>query len=146
MHHARILSHVLSIGRVFRAYESILTLLLSSRSPPLGMCVNLKSMWTPKVLEESKVNGKRTFSAHVDAPTDGRYVAYFIDIVYALNKIDALIPFIGDKHFSKYFAKDLAGRLQFTTEVSVFPNTFPYVGCGITDGVDTGIPCTLDVV
>jgi len=111
-----------------------------------GYCANLKSLWSPKVLTESKVNGKRTFSAHIDAPEDGRYVAYFIEVVYALNKIDALLPFKGDSHFTKYIAKDLAGRLQFTTEVSVFPDTFPYVGCGITNGVDTGIPCTENIV
>eukprot|EP00605_Chrysophyceae_sp_TOSAG23-4_P002816 GSChrysophyteH1.ASY1.ANO1.3101.1 assembled CDS len=98
-----------------------------------GMCTNLKSFWTPKKLEEKMVNGKRTYTAQIDAPEDGRWVAFFIDIQYAKNKIDAKLP-------------DLFGRLQFTTEVSVWPNTFPYPGCGITDDVDTGIPCNGNIV
>jgi hypothetical protein len=58
-----------------------------------GMCVNLKSFWTPKKLIENKnADGLRTYTAHVDAPDDGRWVAFLIDIVYAKNKIDSLIP------------------------------------------------------
>ena len=110
-----------------------------------GMCTNLKSMWTPKKLEEKKdANGMRTYSAQIDAPEDGRWVAYFIDIQYAKNKIDSLIPVI-DK-LPGFIPRDLFGRMQFTTEVSVWPNTFPYPGCGITDGVDTGIECTANMV
>jgi PhoPQ-activated pathogenicity-related protein len=109
-----------------------------------GMCTNLKSFWTPKKLEEKKVNGKRTYTAQIDAPEDGRWVAYFIDIVYAKNKIDAKLPII-DK-LPGFIPRDLMERLQFTTEVSVWPNTFPYPGCGITNGVDTGIPCTDNIV
>ena len=109
-----------------------------------GKCINTKSFWTPKKLEETKVNGKRTYSAKLDAPEDGRWIAYFIDIVYAKGPVDALLP---DKELLPGFIpRDLAGRLQFTTEVSVFPNTFPYPGCGITNGVDTGIPCDLTLV
>ena len=36
--------------------------------------------------------------------------------------------------------------LKFTTEVSIFPQTFPFVGCGITNGVDTGVECLATVV
>lgn len=109
-----------------------------------GMCVNVKSFWSHKVLEEKKVNGKRTYTAHLDAPEDGRWVAYFIDIVYAKNKIDALIPEIDI--LPGFIPRDLHQRLQFTTQVSVWPATFPYPGCGITDGVDTGIECLPTIV
>lgn len=109
-----------------------------------GMCVNLKSFWTPKKLKHTMVNGKRTYTAHMDAPTDGRWVAYFIDIVYAKDKKDALLPSIDI--LPGFIPRDLHQRLQFTTEVSVFPQTFPYPGCGITDGVDTGIECLATVV
>jgi carboxylesterase type B/PhoPQ-activated pathogenicity-related protein len=105
-----------------------------------GMCANLKSFWTPKKLIENKnVNGMRTYTAKVDAPDDGRWVAFFIDIVYANNEVDALIPKIDI--LPGFIPRDLIQRLQFTTEVSVWPNTFPYSGCGIQDGVDTGIDC-----
>jgi len=109
-----------------------------------GNCVNTKSFWTPKKLEHEMVNGKRTYRATIDAPEDGRWVAYMIDIVYAKGPKDALIPDAG--LLPGFIPRDLMGRLQFTTEVSVFPNTFPYPGCGITNGVDTGIPCLLTLV
>jgi len=110
-----------------------------------GKCVNTKSFWTPKLLEPTKVNGKRTYSAKLDAPEDGRWVAYFIDVVYAKGPKDALLP--NKELLPGFVPRDLAGRLQFTTEVSVFPNSFPYPGCGIgNDGVDTGIPCELTLV
>lgn len=113
--------------------------------PAQGMCTNLKSFWTPKVLtEEKSEDGKRIYHAHIDAPEDGRWVAYMIDIVYAKNRKDALLP--QPNKLPGFIPRDIAGRLQFTTEVSIFPNTFPYPGCGITDGVDTGITCTANVV
>jgi len=107
-----------------------------------GMCANLKSFWVPKILEQEMVNGKRTYRAQVDAPEDGRWVAYMIEVVYAKNAADALLP-DGLPHI---IARDLDGRLQFTTEVSVWPNVFPYPGCGVTNGVDTGIECTTNLV
>jgi hypothetical protein len=58
------------------------------------MCVNLKSFWKPKKLKEENIDGKRVYRAHVDPPTDGTWVAYFIDIVYAKDKKDALLPII----------------------------------------------------
>jgi PhoPQ-activated pathogenicity-related protein len=109
-----------------------------------GYCTNIKSFWTPKKLTETKVNGKRTYTAQMDAPDDGRWVAFFIDIVYAKDPKDALLP-IPDK-LPGFIPRDLMGRLQFTTEVSVWPNTFPYPGCGIDNDKDTGIPCANNVV
>lgn len=109
-----------------------------------GYCTNVKSFWTPKTLTAEKVNGKRTYKAQVDAPEDGRWVAFFIDIVYAKDPKDALLP-TPDK-LPGFIPRDLMGRLQFTTEVSVWPNTFPYPGCGINNGVDTGITCTDNIV
>merc|ERR1711871_1497689 len=110
-----------------------------------GKCMNLKSFWTPKKLKEEKVNGKRTYKAKIDAPDDGRWVAYFIDIVYAKDRKDSLIKFDWEK-IPGFIPRDLAHRMQFTTEVSVFPQTFPYPGCGINEGVDTGIPCSTNLV
>lgn len=109
-----------------------------------GYCTNLKSFWKHETLVEQKINGKRVYKAQVDAPEDGRWVAFMIDIVYAKDAKDALLP-VSDK-MPHFIPRDVAGRLQFTTEVSVWPNTFPYPGCGITNGVDTGITCSSHMV
>jgi hypothetical protein len=85
-----------------------------------GYCLNLKSFWTQVVLEpEVSANGQRTYTAQMDAPDDGRYVAFMIDIKYKEHK----------KRGVEGIPKDLPGRLEFTTEVSVWPNTFPYPDC-----------------
>jgi len=34
----------------------------------------------------NNVNGERTFSAHFDAPDDGRWVAYFIEIKFKTHR------------------------------------------------------------
>ncbi|CAE7335281.1 aprA [Symbiodinium microadriaticum] len=89
-----------------------------------GYCVNLKSGWTRVLLNETvSTNGKRTYVAHVDAPGDGRYVAYLIDLKY-----DTQPPVTGREDLMGV-PTDLPGRLEFTTEVSIFPNTYPYEDC-----------------
>ncbi len=97
-----------------------------------GYCANLKSTWSHETLTQEIVSGKRTYRANVPPPGDGRYVAFFIDISYGKPKSDK------DKD-GGFFPKDLAMRLQFTTEVSVMPNTFPYEGCGVDNPTN---PCT----
>jgi hypothetical protein len=90
-----------------------------------GFCVNTKSFWTQEELKPSLVAGSRVYKAKVAAPEDGRYVAFFIDIKYeAANNSsnysaghDGPVP------------HDRPGQLEFTTEVSVWPNTFPYEAC-----------------
>jgi PhoPQ-activated pathogenicity-related protein len=84
-----------------------------------GYCINLKSFWTQVVLEpEVNAEGQRVYTAQMDAPDDGRYVAFMIDIKYKEHekRVEGL-------------PHDLPGRLDFTTEVSVWPNTFPYPDC-----------------
>jgi len=119
-----------------------------------GMCVNLKTLWSKKELEMTRVNGKRTYTAHVDTPTDGTWTAFFIDIKYVnkhaqimdlesmaksikrdpaqqtlREKVSHILPdFDGLPH-------DFGGFFEFTTEVSVWPNTFPYPDCS---GVSCG--------
>lgn len=109
-----------------------------------GYCANIKSFWSRTRLESTTVRGHRVYTAQLDAPEDGRYVAYFIDIKYRKNKDDMLVEGMArneerlDGIFDKehgFFPKDLAGRLEFTTEVSVWPNTFPYEDC-------SGVGCT----
>jgi PhoPQ-activated pathogenicity-related protein len=105
-----------------------------------GKCMDLKSFWSHKKLDEETVAGQKTFRAKMDAPDDGRWVAFFIDIVLAKDKKDAHRKW--DMKMPDFIPHDLAQRVQFTTEVSVFPNTFPYPDCGIdANGKDTGNPC-----
>jgi hypothetical protein len=123
-----------------------------------GMCTNLKAFWNKKTLEQTLVKGKRTFSAKLDAPEDGRWVAFLIDIKFKnenfppngfnaddLNAVWKSEPdTVAGKiavEYSRYFenfggfAKDFAHFYEFTTEVSVWPNTFPYPDC---EGVACG--------
>jgi hypothetical protein len=100
-------------------------------------CANLKSMWSKQQLNQTLVNGKRTYKARMDAPDDGRWVAYFIEVTYKRPQnladltIDGLnVPVKGrDNRLLPPIPHDLAGRLMFTTEVSVWPNVFPYKDC-----------------
>jgi PhoPQ-activated pathogenicity-related protein len=99
-------------------------------------CANLKSMWNKQQLNQTIVNGKRTYSAKMDAPEDGRWVAFFIEVTYKRSPnladftIDGLSgPIKRDGKILPPIPHDLAGRLMFTTEVSVWPNVFPYKDC-----------------
>ena len=93
--------------------------------PYEGYCANLKSFWNKSPLVETTVRGRRTYSAKLDAPTDGRYVAFMIELTY--NKPKA--PTSVSKGPIPPIPHDLTGRLVFTTEVSVWPDSFPFADC-----------------
>jgi len=96
-----------------------------------GNCVNLKSFWSKSPLEAKNVRGKRTYTAKVDPPGDGRWVAFMVEVTYERpKKLDiAGVP----------IPHDLAGRLMFTSQVSVLPMSFPYPEC-------SGDSCTAPMV
>ena len=137
-----------------------------------GMCVNQKALWSKKTLQPTMVQGKRTYTAHVDTPTDGTWTAFFIDIKYrhlhadeqqqgqqapqrAINvqemaksikrdprkraqtpldriKQQYAVPAAADVTTERQYGglpHDFGGFLEFTSEVSVWPNTFPYADC-----------------
>lgn len=116
-----------------------------------GYCVNMRSFWTQVMLkpDSDAPDGKRVYRAHMDAPTDGRYVAYFIDVKYqdaegesadmakerefrwdeTVNKLRERREKLKD-HASLFpMPRDDPGHLEFTTQVSVWPNSFPYGDC-----------------
>jgi hypothetical protein len=121
-----------------------------------GYCANLKSVWNKKPLESETVRGKRTYRATIDPPGDGRWVAFFIDVKF-VNKhsfpVDmeawkrsmdikpdtpaSEIAVQYERYFDNFggFPKDFGRFFEYTTEVSVLPNTFPYPDCS---GVDCG--------
>jgi len=119
-----------------------------------GYCSNLKAVMKKQELTVTTVNGRRTLTAHVDPPGDGKWVAYFIDIKYVnknafpfdiMELYDGVESNIENKNFGGPHRKDHPnfggfdtdfGRFfEFTTQVSVFPNTFPYPDCS---GVECG--------
>lgn len=53
-----------------------------------GYCSNFKSFWHKQELTAATVRGHRTYSTVIEPPTDGRYLAYFIDIKYRRNLMD----------------------------------------------------------
>jgi len=121
-----------------------------------GYCVNLATFWKKEELEMTMVNGKRTYVASRPAPTDGSWTAFFIDIKYhnpngapfnveevrkgmnprdksrqtTASKLREVFPDFGG------FPQDVLGFYEFTTEVSVWPNTFPYEDC---ESMDCGV-------
>ena len=101
-----------------------------------GMCTNVKSFWQHKTLEAITVNGKRTYSANVAPPADGTWVAFLIDISYKNTRHDK-----EENHLPGFVPKDLNHKLEFTTEVSIMPNTFPYPGCGVDTSNGPPVPC-----
>jgi hypothetical protein len=98
-----------------------------------GYCANLRSFWNKTSLEQTTVRGHRTYNAKLEAPADGRYVAYFIEITYnkaresAEDEMLKTTVSIGER--IPPIPKDLQFRPMFTSEVSVWPNTFPYPDC-----------------
>jgi hypothetical protein len=112
-----------------------------------GMCVNLNSVWSKQSLESTTVRGKRVYRAQMNAPGDGRFVAFFIDFKfmnkhayapndYSLGYVGMTRRTGGDKlgYTRKIpefggFPHDFGRFFEFTTEVSIWPDTFPYADC-----------------
>jgi len=108
-----------------------------------GYCGAVRSVyWSKLELNSTMVKGKRTYSAKFDAPEDGRWVAFMIDFKF-VNK-HAFPISVTDLYKSmepKYewqtnpeqdfggIPQDFGRFFQFTTQVSVWPNTFPYEDC-----------------
>jgi len=118
-----------------------------------GYCANLKAANLKMELNSTMVRGKRTYRAKMDAPTDGTWVAFFIDFKFVnphpipgtyeelvdgvtLKKFRGQLEF--ERKFPNFggFPTDFGRFYEFTTQVSVWPNTFPYddcsgTGCGV---------------
>jgi len=110
-----------------------------------GYCANLKSFWAKTPLNGTVERGVRTYRAKMDAPADGRYVAFLIETRFQKNpreeKEESVIvtpplpvPVPNRPGFIPPIPKDLSGSFMSTTEVSVWPDTFPYPDC-------TGVSC-----
>ena len=102
----------------------------------VGYCANLNSFENNTELTATVEDGKRVYRAKVDAPSDGRYVAFFIDVKYLEHGVTNAVA-APESH--GIIPTDKPGQLEFTTEVSVWPNTFPYPDC-------YGATCTNKIV
>jgi len=127
-----------------------------------GTCANLKSVLRQQVLNVTThaATGKRTISASMPAPTDGTWVNFLIEVKFLTKRPSPFtseelpVPLrrssgspspvlpgkirerINAEFGGSLFPHDFGGFLDFTTEVSVWPNTFPYEDCsGETCGV-----------
>lgn len=95
-----------------------------------GYCSNLKSFWTREILEPTiTADGKRSYTAHKEEPGDGRWVAYFIDIKYKEYGQTTTLHDAPAWEACTHLPCDKPGRLEFTSQVSIWPNTFPYEAC-----------------
>ena len=92
-----------------------------------GLCSNLFAFWTAEELEETEP-GSLTWVAHKDGPILGRWLAFFVDLQFDGPKPD--IPYI-PRNTSVFDAWPIGcdGIYDFTTTVSIIPNTFPYSDC-----------------
>jgi PhoPQ-activated pathogenicity-related protein len=103
-----------------------------------GYCLNTQSFESKRELTATIEDGKRVYRAQMAAPEDGRYVAYFMDIKY--EKSPEVTTLAGlEPHYHGFMPLDAPGQLDFTTEVSVWPNTFPYDDCEGSGCKDTSI-------
>jgi len=90
-----------------------------------GTCYNIEaSKWSVVTLEPTaSTDNTVTYNAHVEADTTGRWTAFFIDFTF-----DVMEPIDSQGQLGTW-PYDEPGALDFTTEVSIWPNTFPYDDC-----------------
>lgn len=88
-----------------------------------GNCLNLKVWWKQTKLEPEKKGGF-TYRSHVDPPVDKNvWTASFIDVTYRQNKEELTFGPHGGFPYTK------PGHLEFTSEVSIWPQEFPFDDC-----------------
>jgi hypothetical protein len=95
-----------------------------------GVCVNDKVLW--RFEELTPESDGVTYIATHDTPTDGTYTAFFIDVTYMKDPLtnEAIYyPPGGGGWIPDFIPRDAPGQLEFTTEVSIVPNTFPFADC-----------------
>ena len=103
-----------------------------------GLCTNLEILWTKEPLNETAA-GTGEFVAHRDLPPDGRWTAFFVDVQFAVAPAAGQAP-RGERGDGGVSAEGVPRGLlgwpvlgkeifEFTSEVSVIPQTFPFPDC-----------------
>merc|ERR1712130_971248 len=80
-----------------------------------GHCVNLKVLWKKTEVQPQTINGTFTYKANQDVVKD-KWVAFFLDLIFKPPK-------------GLSWPIDWSGDSEFTTGVSIMPQTFPYPDC-----------------
>lgn len=106
-----------------------------------GTCANLKSVWQQMILNQTIVkpsaNPKswiRQYHASIDnyiPTTPGKYVAAFIAVKYVQEKVHGKESNENGngRYLKELFPRDLTFDLEFTSEVSIFPRSYPFADC-----------------
>lgn len=81
-----------------------------------GQCVNAAVIWHKTPLNATDDG---LYVAEVQSPPEGQWTAFFVDMIYESQEVG--------------WPVGRPGEMEFTTEVSIVPNTFPYPPC---KGVD----------
>ena len=77
-------------------------------------------LWTSKKLSETSP-GSQTYTAHME-PTNGKWTAFFVDLQYEKQEEESEgRGSLGWPYNNQHF--------EFTTTVSIIPNTYPYPEC-----------------
>lgn len=87
-----------------------------------GYCLNTEVLWNSEPLRPERIGGRK-YVAKMELPPEGQYTAFFIDVTYE-NSFE-----LGSNWHPGFFPKDRAGQMEFTTEVSIIPNTYPFDDC-----------------
>lgn len=91
-------------------------------SGKVGYCLNIQILWSKTVLQPDP-SFSNIYKANLPLNKDGNWDAFFIDVTY--EKDEAIV---GPSNLSSWPYTE-PGNLEFTTEVSIWPNTFPYSDC-----------------
>jgi hypothetical protein len=88
-----------------------------------GTCFNKEALsWRATELAP---NADGTYLAHMDAAEDGSWTGFFIDFTFEKGEKASSSPSSG----LGTWPVDSPGSLDFTTEVSIWPDTFPFEEC-----------------
>ena len=94
-----------------------------------GTCFNTKVFWQfedlPPVVGS---NGLQYMATH-EAPTDGTYVAFFVDVTYDRDPLTDEELGSPEAWFPDFIPRNRPGQLEFTTEVSIIPDIYPFEDC-----------------
>ena len=71
-----------------------------------------------------------TWVAHMRAPIDGRFMAFYVNMQYNVtNDVNMQHNVTNDVRDDRGWPLGQEGMMEFTTTVSVVPDVFPYEEC-----------------
>ena len=88
-----------------------------------GICTNLRVLWNVSTLSE-QTPGSGVYVGVKPPPADGRWAAFFIDVTWEQTTAAA-----GQGPLSSGWPVLPSGVLEWTSQVSVVPNTYPFDDC-----------------